>query len=463
MMLNDRSRDPAPPPANGGFPPGPAIGFDDPRRRVARLLQLIGAGEGHQRRAAIGTVATNLLIGGVGLLSGLLAARLLGPQGRGELAAIQTWPVILAMLTSAGLPEALTFSCATEPERSRESVLTGMAITGCLCAVAGSLGYLAFPYLLTAQSPETMHSARLYLWMLPLVAFTGIPFNVMRGLGQLRRWNIMRCAPGILWTLVVAPAAFTADRRPGTIALRFLILLPAVCVLLLMVMDHHLRGPYRISIDIGRRLLRFGLPCTLTALPQIFVLRLDQLFMAALLPSQALGLYAVGVAWASVLQMIAQGIGTVLFPRIAAAPRREDRLRLLRSALRDAVTVMVVLVPLLLVVTPFLLPWFFGAGFAAAVPVAAILVVAGGVAGFNGVIEEALRGLGQPRAAMRAEIAGLAVTIPALIVLLPRFGVVGAAATSLVAYVVVALVLLRQIVPLVRGGEGQRAMLVVTT
>jgi uncharacterized membrane protein len=35
------------------------------------------------------TIATNVTLGGLGAISGILAARLLGVEGRGELAAIQ--------------------------------------------------------------------------------------------------------------------------------------------------------------------------------------------------------------------------------------------------------------------------------------------------------------------------------------------------------------------------------------
>jgi O-antigen/teichoic acid export membrane protein len=433
------------------------------RRSGVRLAGLIRRRASDQRRAAFGTSATNILIGGLGLMSGLLAARLLGAHGRGELAAIQTWPMVLAMLTSAGLPEALTFWCAREPERSREWVLTAVAITAGITAIVATLGYAALPFLLSAQSPETIHMARVYLWILPVLALTGISFNVVRGLGHLRTWNAMRCAPGVLWLAIMVTAPLTDGSGAATIALRFMVLLPIVCVALLLSMNRDVSGPYRVSGDSARRLLRFGLPCTLTAVPQIFVLRLDQLFMAAFLPAQALGLYAVGVAWAGVTLMVAQGVGHVLFPRVAAASDGAERARIIRSALKDVVIVIAFLVPALLVVTPFLLPRLFGADFIAAVPAAAILVVAAGVASFNGVVEEALRGLGQPRIAMHAELAGLAVTVPALVVMLPRFGVIGAAATSLAAYVVVAIILIRKIRPLVTACDRRAPMLVLTT
>src|SRR5260370_42668881 len=54
------------------------------------------------------SAATNVGIAALGLLSGPLAARLLGPAGRGEVAAIQNLFWLTAILAMLGLPEAAT-------------------------------------------------------------------------------------------------------------------------------------------------------------------------------------------------------------------------------------------------------------------------------------------------------------------------------------------------------------------
>ena len=49
------------------------------------------------------TALVNVLITLIGLATGTLLARLLGPQGRGELAAIQAWPTYLVAFAMVGL------------------------------------------------------------------------------------------------------------------------------------------------------------------------------------------------------------------------------------------------------------------------------------------------------------------------------------------------------------------------
>ena len=76
------------------------------------------------------TAFVNVLITLIGLVTGTLLARLLGPQGRGELAAIQGWPTYLVGFAMVGLPHALTYFCGRNPLQS--GALLATAVLGCL-------------------------------------------------------------------------------------------------------------------------------------------------------------------------------------------------------------------------------------------------------------------------------------------------------------------------------------------
>lgn len=64
------------------------------------------------------TMATNLIIAALGIVMGILSARLLGPQGRGELATIQLWPTFIAAFGMLGMPEAVLYFASRAPERA---------------------------------------------------------------------------------------------------------------------------------------------------------------------------------------------------------------------------------------------------------------------------------------------------------------------------------------------------------
>ncbi len=94
--------------------------------------------------------------------------------------------------------------------------------------------------------------------------------------------------------------------------------------------------------------------------------------------------------------------------------------------------------------TPLAIPLFFGDRFSDAVLPGLVLVVASGILAFGFVLQECLRGLGLPRAVLRAEVTGLLVSTLALAALLPAFGILGAAFASTLGYSVVVWNLLRR-------------------
>jgi O-antigen/teichoic acid export membrane protein len=75
------------------------------------------------------TATVNLVLAVLGMMSGVLAARLLGPHGRGELAAIQTWPGVIGTLAMLGMPEAIVYYSARD-ERGAGRYLGSAVIAG---------------------------------------------------------------------------------------------------------------------------------------------------------------------------------------------------------------------------------------------------------------------------------------------------------------------------------------------
>ena len=83
-------------------------------RRLRRLL-----GSRKESRDTLGSLAAGM--GGqlAIVVSGIVAARLLGPADRGYLAFLVLVPVILAKLGGLGLPLAVAYECARSPAVAR--------------------------------------------------------------------------------------------------------------------------------------------------------------------------------------------------------------------------------------------------------------------------------------------------------------------------------------------------------
>lgn len=380
------------------------------------------------------TAAANLATMALGAVTGLIAARILGPVGEGQLTAIQTWPMLLGTLAMLGQPEAIVYFIAREPERGREITSTAVLVglTSAL-AVAGA-AWFALPGALAAQQHAVVRAARFFLLVGVVYAVFGLPHAALRGAQAFRAWNLLRVAPTLAWLAVLAASQALGAAAPIPLSRWYLAGVSAVGLVGWVAAVRVLRGPVRPRAGRVGPLLRFGLPSVLLAVPQSVNIRLDQLFIIALLPARDLGLYVVAVAWSAPTGPLLAAVGSVLYPRLAASPSAEDKGRLLQLGLQGAVLAGVPIVVVLLVAAPFGLPFVYGTRFAGAVASSLLLVPAGAVLAWAGSAEEVLRGLGRPVAVLVAELFAAAVTLAALPVLLHLLGIVGAALASLLGY-----------------------------
>ena len=83
--------------------------------RGARLLAIL-------RGPTVTTTLTNLLIMGSNAIGGIVSARVLGPDGRGQLTVVMLWSAIINVVGILGLPSAFTYYTARWPDR-REALV----------------------------------------------------------------------------------------------------------------------------------------------------------------------------------------------------------------------------------------------------------------------------------------------------------------------------------------------------
>lgn len=370
----------------------------------------------------------------LGMGSGILAARLLGPRGRGELAAIQTWPSFIATLAMLGMIEATIYYSACEPERTSRYIGSGSAIALIASIPFMLCGYLTMPVLLAAQSNEVVSAARWYLWMAPIYALVALPTHSLRGRGDFAAWNALRLSPNLVWIGVLAIAWFMSVRSAPSLAEVFLVLQALMFLPFYYVVARRAPGSFRPAVEDWSKLIRYGIPCALTGLPQSLNFRLDQMLMAAMLPSRALGEYAVAVAWSGAIAPLMNSVGWTLLPSVASSGSREDGVGIFAQGVRIASLLGLGTCLLLMAVTPLAIVTLFGSNFRAAILPALVLVPAASFLGLNFVLEEGLRGLGHPYVVLHAELAGLAVTGLSLVLTLRPLGIMGAAVSSLAGY-----------------------------
>jgi O-antigen/teichoic acid export membrane protein len=392
-----------------------AVGESKNSRHVQNILQ---------------TAFANALIAALNVTTGVLLARLLGPTTRGELAAAQGFPLVLASLATLGLPQSVVYWVSREPEKSKQTLTTALLLFLPIIVLVLSAGYFLVPLALASQPDEVIRCARFSLLVCVNYTFGSVYTWVFQGLQDFKYWNGLRLFSCFVWLLAILSGHLTGRLSPAYLILfTFIFPLPSIFIFLRLAWKR-LRGDALPSLKRARELLGYGFPITVSSIPQTLNVRLDQLAMAAWLPPQSLGLYAVGMSWSALIGVVVSAVGAVLFPVVSGIESQAERVRLAGAATRTSVLVVAVVACAMIAVTPLAIPAAFGAGFAPAVPPAIILVLASGLSSLSLVWKELLNGLGLTRLLVRAELVGAVCMGLGVVALLKRWGVMGAAVTA---------------------------------
>lgn len=401
-----------------------------------------------------------------GMLTGVLVARLLGPTGRGELAAAIIWPTFIMNMVSLGMPQATIFFSGKfreDPGRVMGSVLPIGVIQGVLGFM---IGWLLIPGILSEQGASVIEMSRWYL----LIVLVGIGISysifVLQGSARFLAWNIGRIIGPVCYLAVIA-TYWLLDIHEAMAVMWAMIatsLLPPVVGVMWLLK----RETVRFTSDLIRPLLDYGGRSWLASIPVMMNARLDQLVMSAFIAPTELGYYAIAVVWAGITLPVSSAIANTAFAHLAGACTDRDSHPTTIRAFRYGLFANLIAASALGISTPLLLPVVFGSQFIPSVVPAIVLVAASVASGMNYVVSDSLRGLNRPLGPAIAEGVGLLMTGLSLAMLLPILGIVGAAIASLLSYLttfIVLVILLQQasltnwrvlfdLRPILRGTRG---------
>jgi O-antigen/teichoic acid export membrane protein len=399
----------------------------------------LGPREGLKRDAAV-AVATGLAIQAVLVVTGPLLARMLGPDGRGYLAALILWPLVITQLGNLGIPSALTYSIARDSSASRALARLGLsfALPQALLLVAFQALWLLL--ILHGDPHQVRVAGWLTLALVPAMLAQQYGLALLQGHLRLRLFNGLRLLPWSLYALGVALLFAVGEDS----------IVPIVAVLLtafLISGSTCLISGLRFSRGegtptVGRRfLVSFGLRGLLSSLSAVDMLRPDQVVLALFLSPAALGLYVVGLAFTNLPYFVAKSVGLITFPWVASQPEKREARRTMWSLLWLTTGIALVLVAGLCASAHWLVPFFFGREFSDAVTVTYIVLPGMVFLSARRVLAEGLKGRGYPLAGTLGELLSLAWVALALAVLVPLWGIDGAAVALSSSYVVSLLLL----------------------
>ncbi|HJW20922.1 MAG TPA: polysaccharide biosynthesis C-terminal domain-containing protein, partial [Candidatus Limnocylindrales bacterium] len=403
---------------------------------------------------------TRALLFGLTLTSTYLMARLLGTAGRGSYALISAYAGLMFVLSQLGLPSALTYFTA-RGAGVRAMRRLSLRLAGLLAAAVIVVGLLTMPLLQGPGLPLHGVPAALVVLavvLVPIQLLSSMTGAILYGLRRFRRYNVIQIAQAAL--LVVFIATFVGLARLEAFgAVLAVVASQAVGAALVLREVGFAVGSDRAVRDGGadtvetarsasgdaattpggrdrhrpREVISYALRLYPSLVPSYFSYRQDVLLLGAFaIPTAQIGLYGVAVNFAEMLFYIPDSISTVLYPTVVGAQRADaDRhaVRVTRFTLLATLVAGVVLIPATYAALRLLLPDFEGSmpAFLVILPAVVSLTV-------SKVLSSYVAGLGRPGPVTAAAIVSMLVNLAANLILIPRLGIVGASASSLISY-----------------------------
>jgi O-antigen/teichoic acid export membrane protein len=362
--------------------------------------------------------------------TGILTARALLPAGRGNLAAMTLWPLFLACITSLGMPSSLIYFLRKCKEESGRLIPTGLIaslLLGCIAAVGGAL---FLPFWLHNYSHDVVRAAQFFLFMTPVFGMIETGRGVLEASGSFLAANIVRVSqPAITLAILVC---LLGGRHLNPITAGFAYTVAAVPTLLIVLSQvrHMVIGPWRMNMASCRLLLSYGVRSYGVDILGALALQVDQVLVISLLAPAAMGTYGVALSLSRMFNLFQGSAVSVLFPR-ASGCTADEILRMTEYATRVSTLVTGGCALVAAMVGPFMLRTLYGREYAGAAFTLEILLLEVTISGAVFILAQAYMALGRPGIVTIIQSVGLSFSIPMMLVLIPVWGINGAAVALL--------------------------------
>ena len=373
-----------------------------------------------------GSILTGFLGQAVLIVSGVLAARILGVEDRGYLALLVLFPAVLAQIGSLGLPLAATFELSRDRSRWAEVVRTLVRPFTIQCFSLVLLHACILLAVFWGDPHAVRVSALMSLCAVPAILGQSYGTATLQGQQRFLAFNVLRTLPALAYTVAVLAVFVVGGNLQWVVAGWIAASLVSAAVTVWIAVRPVRLHSARRSPEALRSMLRFGLKGLLGWTSPVETFRLDQAVVGLFLTPAALGLYVVGLAFANLPRFIAQSVGYIAYPRVAAR-RGEDAWRELWQFFWLASGAAALVVLALELSVSWLVPAFFGDEFSGAVVLTRILLIGALFLSARRVLTDGAQGLGRPGLGTIAELSSWVFLLPALAVFTPLWAARGVA------------------------------------
>lgn len=402
-----------------------------------------------------GIQATNRILA---LVLGVVLARTLGAESYGIYAFAFAIMSLLMVVAEAGVPTLLMREVAASQGQAEWGVLRGVLRRGTqfvtlMATIVSSLGFVVLWWFADALQPALYFTLALMLLVLPMSALAKTVVYGILGLHRVVVGQAVDMLIRPLLVLFVIVAVFLAwpELRRPQIAMAVQ-LFGAIVVLLVgaQVLKRLLPAEIKKAAPEykARQWLKSALPFTVIGGASIINTQADMIMIGWLMGSEDVGMYRVSVQGSMLVAFGLQAANAVVAPQFSRLYAQGDMVKLQRLVTQSARAILAVALPLaaaFILAGEVILSWVFGEEYGPAHLSLAILAVGQLINAWFGSVGFLLNMTGQEGVVARILLLTASINIAFNLVLIPLFGLAGAAIAATVSLILWNVLLYRQV------------------
>jgi O-antigen/teichoic acid export membrane protein len=378
------------------------------------------------------TFISRVTVAVIGLFSAFMLARLLGPAEKGEFTVGQILPSTIFVLGQLGLTSALSYYAG----RGRTAGLTRRAVI--LAAVLSAIGIgvtlLLMPfiqeYIFKNIDPVVLVGSLAVVPSLFAFAFMN---SILTGRQQMVAYGLLAIGQIIAALILYIALIGVAGLGARGAVLAYFLFSSGTALVAIWAASRATRHPTDEPPARRADLFHYGLRVYPASLSGFFSYRADVIIMAAILASPAaIGLYSFAVGLAELVFFLPDSVVLVFFPHVAGGTREEaDATVPMVSRITVTMTGLaaLALVPAAIIAVSLVLP-----AFTDSLPALFILLPGVVALSISKVLSAYLNGLARTTFVSFMATSALILNITMNFLLIPIWGILGAAAASLISY-----------------------------
>ena len=379
---------------------------------------------------------------GMGVLTGIITARWLGPTDRGLFNLLVLLPTVLSNFVKLGIPQASVYYMRRKnvPASDVASNSLWFALTmGSALAIVCWFGRDWLLANVLKQAPESLVAPTLIL--VPCVLLQFYFLGVAQAQERFKEYNVRQIVPnllslvGMFVVLVVLGKGLVAAVLTQTAIVIFMSIWLTIRVHREAPLTPHVNGA------LLKDMLGFGAKSYVQTLAATLHLRIDQFVLSYVRSPTEVGYYGVGVTIVGLLLKISEATGTVVFPRLAASDRREAQLATAR-VVRHTLFLTGLGVIGLGIAGPIAIRVLYGTRFEPAIIPMLILLPGALMMSLYQLLTRSFTSDAKQEINILAAVVALILNVVLNFLLDPRFGAAGAAMSNGISYGTAALILL---------------------